>query len=111
MRDTVTLKLSSVNQITIPSSFRKTLGVEAGDELEAEVVNGALTVRKAMTHEEKVKKVFADLERMRKEHEKRMTPEQKKIAEMTKGWTVNQYHEYFDNTPEHKAYIKEKYGI
>jgi len=33
------------------------------------------------------------------------------MKEMTKGWTVNQFHQYFDSLPETKAYIKERYGV
>ncbi len=105
------LKISSANQITVPRAFRSLLGVKAGDELEAEVENGTIKLRKAATLEEQVTRVFEELAQLQREHEKNMTPEQRKRAEMMKGWTVNQYHEYYDNTPEHKAYIKEKYGI
>ena len=40
-----------------------------------------------------------------------MTVGQKKRIEMSKGWTINQYHEYIDKLPETKAYMKEKYGV
>ena len=105
------LKVSSVNQITLPKALREKLGIGPGDEVEVEVRKEGLMLRKTKTLAEQIDDLIAELDRINKEHEKHMTPEQKKIAEMTKGWTVSQYHEYFDNTPEHKAYLKEKYGV
>lgn len=107
----MTTKLSRAYQITLPSALRKALHLEVGDEIEMEETKKGFLLRKAETKEERIKRAFVELERLKVEREKTMTPEQKRIAEMTKGWTVNQYHEYFDNLPETKAYMKEKYGV
>lgn len=107
----VKMRLSSGYQVTVPAALRKALDLQPGDELEGEIKGGVLTMRKAATKRERIERYFRELDRLKAEREKRMTPEQKKFAEMSKGWTINQYHEYFDNLPETKAYIKEKYGV
>ncbi len=109
--DKITLKLSSVNQITLPSALRKILGVQAGDELEVKVVNNAIQLKKAETTEEAVRRIFRELDELRLKREKTFTPEQKAFAEKSRGWTANQYREYIDNLPETIAHRKEKYGI
>lgn len=103
--------MSAGYQITVPSVVRKLLGLEPGDKLAFDTDAKSMTVEKAETREEKIKRIFAELDDMKREREKRMTPEQKAFAKKTAGWTVNQYHEYYDNLPETKAYIKEKYGV
>lgn len=109
--EVVTTTMSKAYQITVPSVIRKMLGLEPGDPVDFKMERGRAVLVKAETHEEKIKRAFAELERLKKEREKTMTPEQKKIADMCRGWTINQYHEYFDNLPETKEYIKEKYGV
>ncbi len=104
-------KLSNGFQITVPSMVRKALGLEAGDTLDIALEGNRAVLVKAETREETIARVFAEMDRINEEARKRMTPEQKKRWEMMKGWTVNQYHEYFDNLPETKAYLKEKYGV
>lgn len=109
--ETITTTMSKSYQITLPSAIRKAIGIEPGVPVEFQLRGEEVILRRALTHEEQVKKVFAELERLAKEHRRRMTPEQKRIAKMTAGWTVNQFHEYFDELPETKAYLKEKYGV
>ena len=108
--------LSAGSQVTVPSAIRRLLGLKPGDKMifDADTLDTKtqkVTVGKALSREEQVQTVMEELERLRIEHQKQMTPEQKKFAEMTAGWTVNQYHEYFDNLPETQAYLKEKYGV
>ena len=103
--------LSAGYQFTAPSVLRKALGLKPGDKIVFDTDKPVITVEKAETREERVRRVCAELDALKVEREKHMTPEQKKFAEMSKGWTINQYHEYFDNLPETKAYIKEKYGV
>lgn len=107
----VTTTLSKAYQITVPSVIRKALGMAPGDTVEFVIERGQAVLRKAETREEQVKRVFAELDRIRAEQEKQMTPEQKAFAKMAVGWTANQHREYIDNLPETKAYIKEKYGV
>ena len=107
----VTTTMSKAYQITVPSVVRKALRLEPGDPVEFEMEQGRAVLVRAETREEKIKRVFADLDKIRERELSRMTAEQKERIEMSKGWTVNQYHEYIDNLPETKAYIKEKYGI
>jgi len=110
-KDVVTTTMSKAYQITVPSVVRKALGLEPGDPVDFRIEKGRAVLKRAETHEEKVKRAFAELERWRAEWEKTMTPEQKEFAEMAKGWTINQHHEYYDNLPETKKYLKEKYGV
>ena len=104
---TMTLKLSSVNQITLPRAVRELLGVKAGDEVEVSLRNNVVQLRRAETHEEKVRRVFREME----EWNNNLPEEVKANIRKHAGWTINQYHEYYDNLPETKAYIKEKYGV
>ena len=107
----VTTTMSKASQITVPSVVRKAMGLKPGDEVGFVLEEDGARLIKLLTREERIKRGFAELERLRVEREKTMTPKQKKLAEMMKGWTVNQYHEYFDNLPETQAYLKEKYGV
>lgn len=103
--------MSAGYQVTVPSALRKLLNLKPGDKLVFDTDAQKPTVEKALTREEQIKMIFAELERLNVEHRKHMTPEQKKFAEMSAGWTVRQYHEYFDNLPETQAYLREKYGV
>lgn len=107
----VTSTISSGNQITLPSAIRKVLGLAAGDKVVFTVQEDSVTVSRGKTQKELVEEMLQAFDKVNREHEQRMTPEQKKFAKMSAGWTINQYHEYFDNLPETKAYMKEKYGI
>lgn len=106
-----TTTMSKAYQITVPSVIRKALGIEPGDPVELNMRAGKAVLERGETREERIKRGFAKLEKMQIEREKHMTPEQKKFFEMARGWTINQYHEYIDNLPETRAYIKEKYGL
>lgn len=107
----VTTTMSKAYQITVPSVVRKALGLEPGDPVDFEIDRGRAMLVRAETREEKIKRVFADLDRIRERELSYMTVGQKKRIEMSKGWTINQYHEYIDKLPETKAYMKEKYGV
>ncbi len=107
----VTTTMSKAYQITVPSVIRKALGLEPGDPVDFKMERGRAILRRAETREEQVRRVFAELDRLKEEREKQMTPEQLEMAKKMAGWTINQYHEYYDNLPETKAYLKEKYGI
>lgn len=108
---TLTTRMSRAYQITVPSVVRKRLGLEPGDPVEIGVRKGEVILRRAATREEKIKWALAELERLKIEREKAMTPEQKRFAERSRGWTIRQFHEYCDGLPEAKEYIKEKYGV
>ncbi len=110
MQQSSTTTLSKGLQITLPSFARKALGLAAGDNINITTKDNQIVITKAETQEEQVDRVLRELDAINKAQQKNMTPEQKRLAKLTAGWTVNQFHEYFDNTPEHKAYIKEKYG-
>lgn len=103
--------MSAGFQITVPSLLRKKLDLKPGDRVVFDTDKDVVRVEKGESREEKIRRAFAKLDRLKVEREKEMAPEQKKIAELTRGWTINQYHEYFDNLPETKAYLREKYGI
>lgn len=107
----VTTTMSKGYQITVPSVIRKALGLEPGDAVDFRMERGQAVLRPAETQEQKVRRIFDELDRMRIEREKRMTPKQKEFAKMTAGWTARQYREYIDSLPETKQYWKEKYGV
>lgn len=99
--------ISSANQITLPQRLRKELNLKAGDKISFNFAGGDIRVTKAETHEEKVKRVFADLEKWRDG----LSDETKKLIKERAGWTANQYREYIDSQPEVIAARKERYGI
>lgn len=103
----ITTKLSSGYQITLPSALRKAFNLEAGDEVVIEECRDGIFMKKALSREEKVKRVFAELDEWRES----LPDETKEEIQKHAGWTVNQYRECFDNLPETKAQVKEKYGI
>lgn len=109
--NSTTTTLSKGLQITLPSFARKALGLEAGDSINITTHDNQIVITKAETPKEQIQRVMRELNELNKAHQENMTPEQKQLAKLTAGWTVNQYHEYFDNTPEHQAYLKEKYGV
>lgn len=110
-RIVVTTTMSKAYQITVPSVIRKALRLEPGDPVEFAMEGSRAVLVRAETREEKIERLFADLDRIRAEQEEQMTPEQREFAKMAAGWTANQHREYIDNLPETKAYIREKYGV
>lgn len=104
---TVTTTMSKAYQITVPSIVRKALGLMPGDSVDLKVEKGRAILRKAETREEQVKQVFAELDEWRAG----LSDDTKELIKEHAGWTVNQYHEYFDSLPQTKAYLKEKYGV
>ncbi len=103
----VTTTISKAYQITVPSAVRKMLGLKPGDVVDFKMLGDRVTLSKAMSHEDKVKQAFADLDRWRES----LPSKTKKLIEKHAGWTVNQLHEHYDNLPETKNYLKEKYGV
>lgn len=103
--------VSTGYQVVVPSLVRKMLDLKPRDKMVFDTDAKKITVEKGETQEEQIKAMLAEFDKLNEEHKKRMTPEQKKFAEMSAGWTVNQYHEYFDDLPESKTYVKEKYGV
>lgn len=99
--------VSQSNQMTLPSSIRKKLGIKSGGAVEFVDVGQHVILRRAETQEEAVKRLFQELDEWREQLPQNVKDNIKKRA----GWTVNQYHGYFDNLPENVAKRKEKYGI
>ncbi len=106
-----TATLSKSSQITLPAAVRKALGVGVGESIEFVQQGNEIVIKKMMSRREQIEAMLAELDRIRIEQEAKMTPEQRRFNEMTKGWTARQYREYFDSLPETKAYYKEKYGV
>lgn len=98
--------LSAGYQFTAPSVLRKALDLKPGDKIVFDTDKEQITVEKAESHEERVKRAFAELDEWRDG----LSDESKELIKKYAGWTVRQYHEYFDNLPETKAYVEEKYG-
>lgn len=105
--ETVVTTMSKAYQITVPSVVRKALGLVPGDPVEFEIESGRTVLRRAETHEERVKRAFEKLDEWRNS----LPDETKELIKKHAGWTVNQYHEYYDRLPETKAYLEEKYGV
>lgn len=104
---TVELTLSAGNQLTMPSLARKALKLQAGDKLLLQVDGKKAILEKAETQAENVQRVVAELAAW---HDKLPTDVKDNIKKHA-GWTINQYHDHYDTAPEHKTYLKEKYGI
>lgn len=103
----ITTTMSKAYQVTLPAVFRKKLQLEAGDEIVFEEVRDGILLKKAQTKKERIEAMMARLDEWRDN----LSQETKERIKQHAGWTINQYHEYYDNLPETKAYIKEKYGI
>lgn len=103
--------LSKGYQLTIPSKARKALGLKAGDDLELDIKHDRIIIKKAQTIAEQINEMVHELDKLNQAYEDRLTPEQKEFNKKTAGWTINQYHEYFDNLPETQTYIKEKFNV
>ena len=103
--EVVTTTMSRAYQITVPSVVRKALGLMPGDPVDLELRKGQVVLKKAESHGDRVKRVFAELDEWRES----LPAEAKDLIKKHAGWTVNQFHEYYDNLPETKARMKEKY--
>ena len=103
----ITTTMSKAYQVTLPAVFRKKLQLEAGDEIIFEETKDGILLKKAQTKKERIEAMMARLDEWRNN----LPSETKEKIKQHAGWTVNQYHEYYDNLPETKAYIKEKYGV
>lgn len=107
----VTTTISKGYQVTVPSIIRKALGLLPGDPVDFKLEKGYVAMSKAESREERIRRVFAELDEIREREFARMTPAQKKFAKEVAGWTAKQYRDYIDNLPETKQYVKEKYGV
>ena len=103
---TMTTTLSKAYQVTVPSAVRKVLGLRPGDPVDFRIERGRVMLGRAETREERVKRIFGELAEWREG----LSDETKEKIQKQAGWTINQYHEYYDNLPETKAYLREKYG-
>lgn len=81
----VTTTMSKAYQITVPSVVRKALGLEPGDPVDFEIDQGRAILVRAETREEKIKRVFADLDRIRERELSYMTVEQKNVLRCLRG--------------------------
>lgn len=99
--------LSAGYQFTAPSVLRKALGLKPGDKIVFDTDSSVVTVEKAETREEQIKRSFAFLDEWREN----LPEEAKKKINEYAGWTARQHREHYDKSPEAKAYMKEKYGV
>ena len=99
-------RISSSGQVTIPVEIRKKLGVEKNEEVNFEVSDDAVVVKRPMTWDE-----FAEKQQARVEELKRKNPKFAKALEKNKGKTANEMRDEWMASSEGKAYYKEKYGI
>lgn len=98
--------LSAGYQFTAPSVLRKVLDLKPGDKIVFDTDKTVITVEKAETQEEKVRRALARLDEWREG----LPEEAKEKIKEYAGWTINQHREHIDGLPKTKAYIKEKYG-
>lgn len=103
----IEVTMSNGYQVVVPSLVRKMLSLKPQDKVVFDTDKGAITVEKGESHEEKIKRAFAELDEWREN----LPDETKEKIKQHAGWTAKQYREYIDNLPETKAYMKEKYGV
>lgn len=95
-----TLTMSANGQFTLPKELREELDLHPGDAL-------ILTPRTEgfMMHKR------VGLREEMAEWRKGLSKETNEMIKKTAGWTLNQYHEYFDNLPENIAEMEREYGF
>lgn len=94
------LKISANGQVTIPKELREELEWKPGDVLMFMPRKGYFEIAKQRSLREEMT-----------EWRKTLSPKTKEMVGKTAGWTLKQYHDYFDNLPENVAGMKEKYGV
>lgn len=107
MATLVRAKISSVGQITLPSTIRKLIGVGAGDEVELIADGDVVFMKKPETLEENIARVSRELDNLNQS----LPDEVKENIRKHAGWTVSQYHEYYDKLPETREQVRAKYGF
>lgn len=95
-----TLTMSANGQFTLPKELREELDLHPGDAL-------ILTPRT----EDFVMHKRVGLREEMAEWRKGLSKETNEMIKKTAGWTLNQYHEYFDNLPENVAKMEREYGF
>ena len=107
--DKKTITITSSRQTTIPVANLRAAGADLKGSkfyIENDPKTGNIILKRQRTLEEAI----VILDEMNKKSIKRNP----KIAENTKrhaGWEYEDYREEWDNSPEGKAYYKEKYGL
>lgn len=99
-KKTYTLKMSANGQITIPKEMREDLGWHPGDVLVFIPQKKSFSVHKRVSLREEMVNWRKSLSR-----------ETNEMIKKTAGWTLNQYHEYFDNLPENVEEMEREYGL
>lgn len=94
------LKMSANGQITIPKELREEMDWGAGDVLIFAPRKDGFEIYKQLSLREEMVTWRQGL-----------SPKTKSMIKKTAGWTINQYHDYFDNLPENVAEIERKYGL
>lgn len=95
-----TSKVSANGQITVPKEVREKYGWQPGDTLVFTPQQDGFAIHKrASLREEMVG------------WRKSLSQETDEMIKKTAGWTLKQYHEYFDSLPENITEMEEKYGF
>lgn len=102
-----TLKISSVGQVTLPSSIRKMMGVGFGDEIDIVGDGKELFLRRPETLEENIERVSRELDELRQA----LPDEVRQNIQKHAGWTAGQYREYYGSLPEAREQVRMKYGL
>ena len=93
-------KISANGQITLPKEIRESLDGGPGDVMVFVPTEGGVLIHKK-------KGLREELEEWRKG----LSTETRELIKKTAGWTLDQYHEYFDNLPENGSEMERYYGI
>ena len=98
---TYTTTMTSNGQITIPKELRELFNFHPGSRIKIHSTKNTLKIERQQSLQE----IIAEMDAI---------PFSKKTQALIKknaGKTVNELKEEFANSPEGKAYFKEKYGI
>lgn len=94
------LKMSANGQITIPKEMREELGWQVGDTLTFVPVENGVGLHKQQSLRDEMK-----------EWRENLSLETKSMIKKMAGWTMEQYHEHFDNLPENIEERERRYGF
>ena len=96
------LTITKSGQITLPKAFRDFLGVKPGDQIviSRNIADESISIERLMSAQEILAKMDA-----------RRTPEELAAIEKNRGKTAREMTYEWMDSPEGKAYFKEKYGL
>lgn len=94
------LKISANGQVTIPKEMREELDWHPGDVLVFAPRKEGFEIYKQLSLREEMAS-----------WRQRLSPKTKDMIQKMAGWTISQYHDYFDGLPENVAEMERQYGL